>query len=227
MKFCIASPFSCRSHVQPIFQYCGPLSKLPLLTMTPLTPEGLRSRARRACRTESQKAADRVRANEAARRRRANRTTGDDAPLNPTGHGLPLPAIAALRPHGLRTPWRREPCAHCGALLLSTETASWCCRNGSRLLEPLPPLPPRIQNLIATSPVDVSKRSRELNYLFALSAIGVSNGVKSGWSEYKGVHHVCLSVFLYAHSFFDQRRWALLACHGGPHLSSGFLNRHY
>jgi hypothetical protein len=199
--------------------------------MAPLTREGLCSRQRRARRTEEQRAADRIRANEAARRRRAARTNGQAVPpvRPPAGEALSLTAIAALKPRPIRTPWRANPCPHCGARLLSSEPSIWCCRNGVKVLDRLPPLPIRFQDIITSSPAVISKHSRELNYLFALSAIGVSNGVKTGWSEYKGTVIASVQPFALISLLlllFVQRRRPLLARYGGSYLSSSFLDGH-
>lgn len=128
-----------------------------------LTPEGLRSRLRRVQHQV----------------RRQN--------------GLSLQQISCLRPQGLRTPWRSNRCAHCNALLLAAESTSWCCSGGRKVLFPLPPLPARISQLVTNVPSDISDRSRELNYLFSLSAVGVS-GLTSGWSRYTGELLACISI---------------------------------
>ena len=90
------------------------------------------------------------------------------------GLGLPLNSIHSLCPQPIRTPWRSIPCEHCGAFLLESEALSWCCKNGTKRLHPLPPLPSRIQRLVDENPLDINVQSRALNYLFSLSAIGVS-----------------------------------------------------
>ena len=103
-----------------------------------ITAEGLRSRRRRACLSQ-------------------------DIPTvnhnNCCQNGLSLQQIYTLRPAGLRTPWRSQPCSH--------------------------PLPTCIEHLVAENSTDIAQYSRELDYLFALSAIGVS-GLTSGWSQYTG-----------------------------------------
>jgi hypothetical protein len=101
------------------------------------------------------------------------------------GLGLSLDSIPTLCPPALRTPWRSTPCQYCGALLLESEPLSWCCRNGTKTLDPLPPLPSRIQSLVDRSRVDVNVHSRSLNYLFSLSAIGVSEH----FTSYTGTVH--------------------------------------
>lgn len=136
------------------------------------TAEAIRSRRRRAQRTADQQQAD----SDALRVRRQLAR----------GTGLSLSDIQAYRPAGLSTPWRPLPCPHCGCRLMLSERLTWCCNNGAKLLAHLPPLPNRIQHIIDTSCDDVSTRSRELNNMFALSAIGVSNGITSGWSRYTG-----------------------------------------
>ena len=125
---------------------------------------------------EAARAADRARyrvriQNEDSARRQRLRQA---AQYQARGLGLPLDTIRSLHPEPIRTPWRSVPCEHCGALLLESEALSWCCRNGTKKLQPLPPLPSRIQRLVDESPIDVNSQSRALNYLFSLSAIGVS-----------------------------------------------------
>lgn len=102
-------------------------------------------------------------------------------------------------PPRLATPWRSDPCPHCGCLLLAAEKLDWCCRNGERLLEPLPPLPPRIQQAVVDHPYQISDNSRMLNSQFCLSAMGVDGS----WSKYTGKpnamrrvnYSMCLSTF--------------------------------
>ena len=121
-------------------------------------------------------------------RRRRARLSQDTTSVNNENHrqnGLSLPLIDSLRPPGLRTPWRSQPCSHCGTLLLGRESATWCCSGGHKILTPLPPLPARIEQLVADTSFNIARQSRELNYLFALSAIGVSD-LTSGWSRYTG-----------------------------------------
>ena len=96
--------------------------------------------------------------------------------------GLPTNAIGRLRPLRLETPWRTVPCEFCGALLLQLESVDWCCKGGERVLPSLPPLPPRMSTAVHANPRFMYQHSRELNYLFCLSAIGVSEG----FTEYHG-----------------------------------------
>ncbi|KAK1993561.1 hypothetical protein LZ32DRAFT_517484, partial [Colletotrichum eremochloae] len=67
-------------------------------------------------------------------------------------------------------------CTFCSAVLLSTEKPGWCCVNGSRMASKLPPYPPHFQSWIDTTTLPLSAISRRLNYLFAFSAIGATEG---------------------------------------------------
>ena len=99
-----------------------------------------------------------------SRQRRA-RLSQDTTSVNQENHhqnGLSLQQIYSLHPAGLR-----------------------CCSGGCKILTPLPPLPARIQQMVAENSIDIARYSCGLNYLFALSAIGVS-GLTSGWSQYTG-----------------------------------------
>ena len=136
-----------------------------------LTVEGLRSRQRRARLSPAARASNQEHAR--ARRDRLRR------------NGLSLEQISSMRPNALRTSWRADPCPHCGTLLLCSEATTWCCSGGRKVLPRLPPLPRRVQQMLDNVPMQVAEHSRELNYLFALSAVGVS-GVTSGWSHYTG-----------------------------------------
>ena len=91
-------------------------------------------------------------------------------------HHLPLHARVQYRPLG------RQLLAHTGARLLSSESYKWCCKLGTKLLAPLPPLPPRLQHLCTNQPTVLNNISRRLNYLFCLSAIGASGQ----FTEYHG-----------------------------------------
>ena len=131
--------------------------------------EGLRSRQRRALLSPEARVTNQQRA-------RAQRD-------NLHRNGLSLRQISSLRPNALRTPWRSDPCPHCGALLLCSESSTWCCSGGRKVLLPtLPPLPGCVQQMVADVPVEVAQCSCKLNYLFTLSAVGVT----SGWSRYTG-----------------------------------------
>jgi len=106
----------------------------------------------------------------------------------------PFARIAALRPNAITTPWRLAPCPHCGARLLSAEDSKWCCRNGTKLLPALPTLPPRIHHLAANQSPLLNVLSRRLNYLFCMSAIGVSGK----FTEYHGKVSHCVLLRLIA-----------------------------
>ncbi|KAK2122385.1 hypothetical protein NOF04DRAFT_1138141, partial [Fusarium oxysporum II5] len=67
-------------------------------------------------------------------------------------------------------------CAFCDALLLSTEKGGWCCSNGKQTAPKLPPYPPDFQRWLDTTALPLSAFSRRLNYLFAFSALGVTEG---------------------------------------------------
>lgn len=169
-----------------------------------LSAEGLRSRLRRATSTAEDRATH-------ARDRRNSRQ-----------HGLSLQTIKNLAPGGLQTPWRSHRCIHCNALLLASESSSWCCSNGQKVLSPLPPLPARIQQLVSDLSEEISLRSRELNYLFSLSAIGVS-GLTSGWSQYTGdVIFPTISAFVIC--LMSDRWRSILAGHGGSNISPCVLH---
>jgi hypothetical protein len=103
-------------------------------------------------------------------------------PCAPSVSNTPFSSVAAARPHAIRTPWSPTPCMHCGARLLLSESAKWCCKQGSKLLPPLPLLPPHLQQLCTNQPTTLNNISRRLNYLFCLSAIGASGQ----FTEYHG-----------------------------------------
>ena len=63
-------------------------------------------------------------------------------------------------------------CAHCGVVLLTGETAGFCCgKNGSRLhdVPPLPPLPPALDDVI--NDPRISAESRRLNLVFSMASM--------------------------------------------------------
>ncbi|KAG1720093.1 uncharacterized protein EDB91DRAFT_1024849, partial [Suillus paluster] len=69
-------------------------------------------------------------------------------------------------------------CPHCNALLLSTESNSFCCGNGARILPALHPLPPRMRSLF-DEPIrlrHVIEFCRVINNFFSFAGIGVSGG---------------------------------------------------
>jgi len=147
-------------------------------------PEAVRSRERRARLRASQAtiasqqpSPPTSHSNQPRRRRRSRQSNADIPPVNRT-----FSYVALSRPNAISTPWHATPCPHCGAHLLMAEDSNWCCRGGTKLLPPLPPLPPRILNLIANHSVNLNIVSRRLNYLFCMSAIGVSEK----FTEYHG-----------------------------------------
>jgi hypothetical protein len=73
--------------------------------------------------------------------------------------------------------WNRS-CPHCHTLLLSTESNSFCCGDGTRVLPPLPPLPTRMQILIndSTRRLHLMEFCRVINNFFSFAGIGVSGG---------------------------------------------------
>ncbi|KAF6514101.1 hypothetical protein HZS61_006357 [Fusarium oxysporum f. sp. conglutinans] len=83
--------------------------------------------------------------------------------------------LARLRVRPFRQTWTGR-CAFCDALLLSTEKGGWCCSNGSRTAPKLPPYPPDFQHWLDTTALPLSALSRRLNYLFAFSALGATEG---------------------------------------------------
>jgi len=83
-----------------------------------------------------------------ARRSHADSSNAVNTSNTTSQRNMTLSNFAAWRPKPLSTPWRSFPCAYCGALLLQNEPAPWCCRNGSKAYERLPPMPPRIQALM-------------------------------------------------------------------------------
>ena len=92
-------------------------------------------------------------------RRRRTRLSQDIPPVNHNNccqNGLSLQQIYTLHPAGLRTPWRSQPCAHCGALLLTDKSSNWCCSGGRKILTHLPPLPTRIEHLVAENSTDIA-----------------------------------------------------------------------
>jgi hypothetical protein len=176
---------------------------MPVETMRPRrvlssNPEAVRSRERyaraRAARAEGttrassdavrqrhRSDAHRARNADAERRRRARRQSGE---------GFTLDDIATHRPAPLRTPWCINPCEWCGALLLHSDAKTWCCKSGQYVLDPLPPLPNHINSLLESQPAGMNEQSRQLNYLFCLSAIGVTEQ----WTKYQGLHALSISV---------------------------------
>ncbi|KAG7429200.1 ATP-dependent DNA helicase pif1 [Fusarium oxysporum f. sp. raphani] len=83
--------------------------------------------------------------------------------------------LARLRVRPFQQTWTGR-CAFCDALLLSTEKGGWCCSNGKRTAPKLPPYPPDFQRWLDTTALPLSAFSRRLNYLFAFSALGVTEG---------------------------------------------------
>ncbi|KAG2743143.1 hypothetical protein P692DRAFT_20690805, partial [Suillus brevipes Sb2] len=69
-------------------------------------------------------------------------------------------------------------CQHCNALLLATESDSFCCGNGARTLPPLHPMPTRMRALL-NEPVRLKHMidvCRVINNFFTFAGIGVSGG---------------------------------------------------
>ncbi|TVY62600.1 ATP-dependent DNA helicase pif1 [Fusarium oxysporum f. sp. cubense] len=83
--------------------------------------------------------------------------------------------LARLRVRPFQQTWTGR-CAFCDALLLSTEKGGWCCSNGKQTAPKLPPYPPDFQRWLDTTALPLSAFSRRLNYLFAFSALGVTEG---------------------------------------------------
>jgi hypothetical protein len=125
-----------------------------------ITAEGLRSRWRRAHLSQ-----DNTTVNHENHRQNGLRFSMPRRPQNPL-------ALATMLPL-----WRfaAQPGIH--SLVLFRRPQGF---------NPLPPLPTCIQQLVAETSFDIARYSRELNYLFALSAIGVSGLITSGWSRYTG-----------------------------------------
>jgi hypothetical protein len=73
--------------------------------------------------------------------------------------------------------WSRT-CEKCHAFLMDGEDASFCCNKGKWIAPPLPPLPPKLSNMVehSTSKRLLSSQSRCLNNLFCFTAIGASKG---------------------------------------------------
>jgi len=101
--------------------------------------------------------------------------------------GKVLPSTTLPRTHRLaplQTPWRINPCEWCGALLLRSDTKTWCCKSGNMYL-----IPSRLSRITSThcwnesQPGGMNEQSRQLNYLFYLSAIGVTEQ----WTKYQGL----------------------------------------
>jgi hypothetical protein len=83
--------------------------------------------------------------------------------------------------------WNRN-CRFCGVLLLTGEREGWCCSNGSKMTEALPPNQ-EFYNLLAQFP-GISTLSLRINRLFTFSATGVSQGA---WIRLNGPSTVVLS----------------------------------
>ncbi|CAD6956282.1 unnamed protein product, partial [Tilletia caries] len=66
--------------------------------------------------------------------------------------------------------WRSEPCQHCGALLLQSEPLSFCCKNGTKALPPLPALPPFLNSIVGHP--HAGSRSLSLNNAVHFAAQG-------------------------------------------------------
>ncbi|KAK1502270.1 hypothetical protein CABS01_16959 [Colletotrichum abscissum] len=64
----------------------------------------------------------------------------------------------------------------CLSMPSHVEYSCWCCVNGTRVASKLPPYPPDFQRWIDNTTLPLSAISRRLNYLFAFSAIGASEG---------------------------------------------------
>ncbi|KAN0082863.1 hypothetical protein V8E55_008658, partial [Tylopilus felleus] len=73
--------------------------------------------------------------------------------------------------------WNRR-CSHCNARLLSTESNSFCCKNGQRVLPNLYPLPQRMKSLLnhTSHGNHLRHHYRSINNLFTFAGIGVSGG---------------------------------------------------
>jgi hypothetical protein len=147
-------------------------------------PNAVRSRERYRNLTPDQRRERRRRTKDHARERQAaiqppvpasSISTTSDASVRHRAR-VAFERVSHLRPPAIHTPWRSETCVHCGALLLAAESSAWCCKNGSKVVPRLPPLPHRIQALAFGFPQSVSDHSRALNNLFCLSACGVSEG---------------------------------------------------
>ncbi|KIM50839.1 hypothetical protein SCLCIDRAFT_55876, partial [Scleroderma citrinum Foug A] len=69
-------------------------------------------------------------------------------------------------------------CVHCHALLLSTESNTFCCHGGRAIVPPLAPLPPRMRTLLQNPSQQrhLSDYSRSINNLFTFAGIGVTGG---------------------------------------------------
>ncbi|KAI6021557.1 hypothetical protein BKA83DRAFT_4009133, partial [Pisolithus microcarpus] len=73
--------------------------------------------------------------------------------------------------------WNRR-CPFCNALLLSSESNTFCCGNGQRRLPPLHALPSRMQSLLSNEhyACHLIDHGRVLNNLFTFAGIGVTGG---------------------------------------------------
>ncbi|KAI3551986.1 hypothetical protein CSPX01_00662 [Colletotrichum filicis] len=83
--------------------------------------------------------------------------------------------LSRLHVRPFRQAWTGR-CTFCSAVLLTTEKSGWCCVNGTRVASKLPPYPPDFQRWIDNTTLPLSAISRRLEYLFAFSAIGASEG---------------------------------------------------
>ncbi|KAF8325332.1 uncharacterized protein EI90DRAFT_2158422 [Cantharellus anzutake] len=151
--------------------------------------EAVRSRSRRALESSSVAGLRRQRDRLSRQRRRAsgnppassstpdhaNGSDGSLAPINPSlSRSEHWRLFASHQPNPILSRWRSVPCQYCGALLLESEYLGWCCRNGPKVLPPLRPLPDFLASVANNFPTDAGEGSRSLNYLFNLSAQGVS-----------------------------------------------------
>lgn len=106
----------------------------------------------------------------AERRRRAQNNSS--TPIRPSAWWT---SLQRRRPKSQIGKWL-PPCTHCGVARMDSEPVTFCCNGGERVLPPLNPLPPSIQDIVNNNPAKIAADSRKINNLFCLTVLGVSGG---------------------------------------------------
>ena len=135
-----------------------------------------RARTTRSRRTSEAVSAERLRHTARARASRARARQPqvqqrDGAEQTSARRWANLPVHKTPFPNPLKL-GSTHPCRHCGIVLLRGEEESFCCRDGSIVLQPLPHLPPGWPKMFRNKAF--RKNSWKYNNLFCFTAMGVS-----------------------------------------------------